>query len=63
MKVAVIVWLPADNAEVENEAAPALTCELPRILAPSAKLTLPLGAGAVVATPGVIVAANVTDPP
>ena len=48
---------------MENEAAPALSCELPSTFAPSAKLTVPVGDGAVVATPGVMVAASVTDPP
>jgi hypothetical protein len=49
--------------EVENEAAAALSCELPSTLAPSVKLTVPVGDGAEVATPGVIVAESVTDPP
>jgi len=48
---------------VESEAAPALSRELPSTLAPSAKLTVPVGDGAVVAAPGVIVAESVTDPP
>lgn len=49
--------------EVENEAAPALTWEVPSKVVPSMKVTLPVGDGAEVATWGTIVADNVTAPP
>ena len=58
-----MVWVPAGNVETERDATFALTCELPSVFVPSMKLTLPVGDGAVVATPGAIVAESVTAPP
>lgn len=59
--VAVIVWLPATSVDVVKLAALALTALLPKFAAPSVKVTVPVGVGAVVAVVGVRVAVNVTE--
>src|SRR5256885_10691493 len=59
---AVIAWLPADSKFVLNAAVPALSVPVPTVVAPSLKVTVPVG----VPTPGVTavtVAENVTDWP
>ena len=60
---AVITCVPANNVEVENDAASELTATFASTLAPSLKVTVPVGAGAVVDSAGVIVAVSVIDEP
>jgi hypothetical protein len=56
---ALMLWVPAVSAEVENVATPlAFNVEVPSCAVPSIKLTVPVGEPAV---PGVTVAVKVTD--
>ena len=55
-----MLWLPEDSDDVVNDAEPPLRVPVPRVVAPSLKVTVPLGEPAPGET-GATMAVKVTD--
>jgi len=58
-----MVWFPAVKLLVESEAEAAVNGDVPKALAPSAKVIFPVGGPTVVIIDGATVAVRVTDSP